>query len=75
MLSKLDHFLVSVNWEDLFAPLEVIPLARPGLDHTPLVLKGGVRRFGLRPFRFQAMWTLHSGLEDLIVDWWQEFEV
>lgn len=43
-LSKLDRFLISIILEDLFALLEVIPLARHRSNHIPLVLKGGVRR-------------------------------
>lgn len=51
-LSKLDRFLLSMSREDLFALLEVIPLARPSSDHIPLVLKRDARIFGPRPFRF-----------------------
>lgn len=73
--SKLDRFLVSMSWKDLFSLLEVFPMARPGSDHIPIVLRGGAKSASPRPFRFQAMWTLFPGFGDLIGDWWQSFMV
>lgn len=41
-LSKSDRFLVSMDWDDHFAPLCVRALPRPGSDHVPILLEGGV---------------------------------
>lgn len=74
-MSRLDRFLVSSDWEDLFSLLEASALPHLGSDHTPLLLSGGALRQGSKPFRFQLMWLLHPGFKDLVVDWWSAFEV
>lgn len=76
-LSKLDKFLVSGEWEDLFSHMCVCALPRPGSNHTPLMLKGGDfhSNSGPRPFRFQNMWLLHPRFVDIIRNWWDDLEV
>lgn len=52
-LSKLDRFLVSVDWEELFSPISVSALPRPGSNHNLLLLKGGEEDNCTRPFPFK----------------------
>lgn len=40
-LSKLDRFLVSTSWDNLFSPVISDALPRPSSNHTPILLKGG----------------------------------
>lgn len=70
-LSKLVRFLISTDWDDLFSPDNVSALPRPGLDHMPILLKGGeeYRQTGPFSFKFQNMWLLHPGFVDLVRDW------
>lgn len=67
-LSKLDRFLISLECDDLFDPVFVQALPRVGLDHIPIMLKGGdvLNRSGLIPFKFQNMWLLHSRFVKLV---------
>lgn len=53
-MSKMDRFLVFGDWKDIFSPVRVCALSRPGSDHTPLLLKGGGSMVdsGPRSFRF-----------------------
>lgn len=74
-VSKLDRFLISVGWEDLFSPIKAPTLSRLGSDHMPLVLQCGVARSGLTPLRFQAMWLLKPGFLDQVSEWRCSFEV
>lgn len=76
-MSKLDRFLVSRDWDDLFPQVCVCAMLRPGSDHTPLLLKGGNNHSngGPCPFRFQNMWLLHPGFVDMIRGCWDDLEV
>lgn len=38
--SKLDRFLISVEWDDLFLLSVVHALPKPRSDHIPILLKG-----------------------------------
>lgn len=68
---------MSGDWEDIFYPIKVSVLPRPGSNHTLLLLKGGgcLVGKGPRPFRFQNLWLLHPGFVELIEGWWEELEV
>lgn len=56
-LSKLDRFMIFLEWEDYFSLNCVHALPRLGSDHIPILLKGGdtLFRLGLFPFKFQNM--------------------
>ncbi|XP_059654846.1 uncharacterized protein LOC132301626 [Cornus florida] len=59
ILSRLDRFLVSGEWEEMFSDVVQATLARPISDHVPLMLDcGGLRSF-LETVRF----------------WWEGFGV
>lgn len=49
-MSKLDRFLVSIEWDDLFNPLSTLALSRLVSDHTPILLGGGTLSEGPKPF-------------------------
>lgn len=76
-LSKLNRFLISIDWDNLLSPVSVSALPRPGLDHTPILLKGGEvqRQAGPFPFKFQNMWLLHPRFVDMVRVWWEDLEV
>lgn len=75
-LSKLDRFLISTNWDDYFSTVSVYVLPRPGSNHSPILLKGGeeIRKQGLFPFRFQNIWLMQPGFEELVRGQWKEME-
>ena len=73
--ARLDRFLVSPSWLDLFSGVTQIRLSRPISDHFPIVLEGGGIRRGPTPFRFENMWLKVEGFQDMVRTWWQGIDV
>ena len=69
--ARLDRFLVTQSWLDLFRGVVQSRLPRPTSDHFPILLKGGGLSRGPSPFRFENMWLKIDGFKDLLQDWWQ----
>ncbi|KAJ9685070.1 hypothetical protein PVL29_017197 [Vitis rotundifolia] len=69
--ARLDRFLVSQSWLDLFKGVVQCRLPRPTSDHFPILLKGGGLSRGPSPFRFENMWLKTDGFKELLRDWWQ----
>ena len=65
-MSKLDRFLVSIEWDTLFPFLigESLPWSVP--DHVPILLNGKILNFAPKPFKFENMWLCHQGFKDLV---------
>jgi hypothetical protein len=55
-LEKLDRFLISISWEDLFPLVTVQKLVREVSDHNPLILDTLDIRVKNRDFRFEKRW-------------------
>jgi len=53
--SRLDRFLVSVDWEDFFPDMVQRRMARPFSDHFPICLESLMLGRGKAPFRFENM--------------------
>ena len=67
--SRLDCFLVSIDWEELFSDSVQRRMARPFSDHFSICLESLVSTRGKTPFRFQNMWLEYEGFSDLIKEW------
>ncbi|XVF38299.1 hypothetical protein REPUB_Repub20aG0089000 [Reevesia pubescens] len=50
--SRLDHFLLGLNWINKFCNLSLRGLNRSNSDHIPLLLNFDSSDWGLRPFKF-----------------------
>ncbi|RVW50774.1 LINE-1 reverse transcriptase-like [Vitis vinifera] len=72
--ARLDRFLVSQDWLDIFRGVVQCRLPRPTSDHFPILLKGGGMSRGPSPFRFENMWLKVDGFKELLREWWQEGE-
>ncbi|RVW55567.1 Transposon TX1 uncharacterized 149 kDa protein [Vitis vinifera] len=72
--ARLDRFLVSQGWLDIFRGAIQCRLPRPTSDHFPILLKGGGMSWGPSPFRFENMWLKVDGFKELLREWWQEGE-
>ncbi|RVW17300.1 hypothetical protein CK203_069209 [Vitis vinifera] len=69
--ARLDRFLVSQGWLDIFRGAVQCRLPRPTSDHFPILLKGGGMSRGPSPFRFENMWLKVEGFKELLREWWQ----
>ncbi|XVF34080.1 hypothetical protein REPUB_Repub18cG0026100 [Reevesia pubescens] len=56
--SKLDHFLVSVEWVNNFNELSMRSLKSSISDHVPLLFTSDSADWGPRPFKFLNCWFL-----------------
>ena len=73
--SRLDHFLISNEWEDHFLGVFQCALPRIVFDHCPISLEGREVKKGKTPFRFENMWLLSDGFKELIKVWWTGYSV
>ncbi|GKE08008.1 RNA-directed DNA polymerase, eukaryota, reverse transcriptase zinc-binding domain protein, partial [Tanacetum coccineum] len=68
--SKLDRFLVSSNFFNVWNGASVSVLCRSVSDHYPIKLKLGLPNFGPKPFKFFDKWISAIGFQDLVVSSW-----
>ena len=68
--SRLDRFLVTDNWDNMFNGAVQGILPRPVSDHFPILLEGGGLKRGPSPFRFENMWLEEEGFKDKLKTWW-----
>ena len=75
VMSRIDRFLVSRDWESYYNRVIQSTLPRPVSDHFPILLDGGGIRSGPSPFCFESMWLKFEGYKDLLKGWWQGISV
>lgn len=71
---RLDRFLASTDWKVTFPEAHVKHLPRVLSDHAPLLLSLQTIHMpdpNLKPFRFQAMWTLHPDYGNVLKSSWE----
>ncbi|RVW80668.1 Transposon TX1 uncharacterized 149 kDa protein [Vitis vinifera] len=68
--SRLDRFLVTDSWDNMFNGAVQGILPRPVSDHFPILLEGGGLKRGPSPFRFENMWLEEEGFKDKLKMWW-----
>jgi hypothetical protein len=70
---KLDHILVTTDWEQKFPLASVQALTREISDHTPLLLDTGEpsRRGNTRNFRFELAWRREMVFFELVKEVWE----
>lgn len=74
-LFRLDRFLVSSEWLQLFPGVSQLALSKPTYDHCPLILDSNCEGWGSSPFRFELMWLEENQFTGLIREWWESFHV
>ena len=75
VVSRLDRFLISDQWEDHFSAITQFALPRLVSNHSPIVLEVGDFSSGKTPFRFENMWLKIDGFKDLVRSWWNGYSV
>jgi len=73
--SRLDRFLMSVDWEEFFPDMVQKRMARPFSDHFSICFETLISDRGKPPFRFENMWLESEGFSDLISEWCGELRV
>ncbi|XP_071705245.1 uncharacterized protein [Rutidosis leptorrhynchoides] len=72
LMSKLDRFLVSDVFAQLWEDLSVITLDRKLSDHSPILLRNGRVDFGPKPVRIFDSWLEEKGVDEIISEAWHK---
>ena len=72
--SRLDRFLFSCEWGDLYPQVRQEALVRVVSDHCPILLDTNPIKWGPTPFRFENMWLEHRDFKHKFKNWWEEVE-
>lgn len=70
LTARLDRYLISADWNDIFNNIKQTPLHRISSDHTPLSLKCGSCHQNKSYFKFENWWLQTGGFKERIKDWW-----
>lgn len=68
--AKLDKFLLSQEWENLYPLTSVTTLRRPISDHVPILLNTNSDFAKPKIFKFEKMWLQHVGIDSMIASFW-----
>lgn len=74
-MSRLDRFLVSVDWEEPFRGVAQVKLRKPVSDHWPILLNLEDEDWGPKTFRFNNACLNHKDFLGKVKEWWPSFEV
>ena len=67
--SRIDRFLLSLDWEDHFPSIIQRRMPRLMSDHFLILLECGQLQKCRRPFRFEKMWFKANGFVDKVRQW------
>lgn len=70
-MSRLDRFLVSGEWLDVYLRACQLALLKPTLDHCPILLDSDSERWGPLTFMFELMWLEEEDFPILIKEGWK----
>lgn len=71
--SRIDRALANAAFQDHWSLTRGLVLVRNCSDHNPIAVLCSLNDTnGPKPFRFQAMWTLHSDFLRLVESSWNE---
>ncbi|XP_071727431.1 uncharacterized protein [Rutidosis leptorrhynchoides] len=71
-MSKIDRFLISVNFSQLWVDLSATAMDRDRSDHCPIILQDKVIDFGPKPFKIFDDWLYMDGVNSVIEQAWNE---
>ncbi|KAI9091051.1 hypothetical protein K1719_028321 [Acacia pycnantha] len=74
VFKRLDRCLCNVNWLEEFVDAKARVIPKVGSDHHPILIKTMVEhpRAGVRNFRFEVAWQMHSDFEHFLRNSWKE---
>ena len=72
----LDRYLCSTNWFSHYPNTIITSLPRIYSDHNPLILQtDSISTISRKTIRFEKSWITHEGFTELLVTWWQSFQL
>ncbi|WKA03030.1 hypothetical protein VitviT2T_021168 [Vitis vinifera] len=71
---RLDQFLYSNEWGQLFPQGLQEALIRRTSDHWPIALDTNPFMWAPTPFRFENMWLQHPSFKENFRNWWRGFQ-
>ena len=74
LMSRLDRFLVFVDWESHCNKVIQRCLPRIVSNHFPIMLDSDSVRTGPSPFRFELMRLKYEGFKEILKMWWQNLQ-
>ena len=69
---RLDRFLISVGFSEIFSYLKQEAVVRYISDHSPVFLTTIPPSWGPTPFCFENMWLEHKLFKATVSDWWRQ---
>nr|XP_016432311.1 PREDICTED: uncharacterized protein LOC107758975 [Nicotiana tabacum] len=73
--SRIDRFLISLEWNDNFKAIKQIALPRVVSDHRPLLLQCGDWAANPSYFKFENMWLQAEGFMNKVKEWWLSYAI
>ncbi|XP_073021415.1 uncharacterized protein [Primulina eburnea] len=67
---RLDRFMFTVGWTEIYPCYRKSILPRITSDHFPLVLDLAKNKWGPTPFRFENVWLRDTSFKNLTKLWW-----
>jgi hypothetical protein len=74
-MSRLDRFLLSINWCNVWPNCIQMANQRGLSDHVPMILYVSEDNWGPRPFRMLKCWTDLPGYEQFVTEKWRSFNI
>ncbi|WMV20737.1 hypothetical protein MTR67_014122 [Solanum verrucosum] len=71
--SRIDKFLYSFPWDEMFTRIKQSSLPSLGSDHNPILLTCGDDNFKKSYFKFAKWWLNVEGFKEKVQEWWCSF--
>ncbi|KAA0039770.1 LINE-1 retrotransposable element ORF2 protein [Cucumis melo var. makuwa] len=71
VLSRIDRFLYTTNWENLFTAHYSKTLSRVTSDHFPIVLESSLISWGPSPFKLINVHLKEPWFKNNVTNWWK----
>lgn len=69
-MSRIDRFLLSDGWINMWRIVAQWVGDRDVSDHCPIILKGYNSNWGLKPFRFNNCWLQNAEFKTFVESFW-----
>lgn len=70
LMTLLDRFFISEDWEDSFPLSKVVELVNILYNHRPVILNTNDKLPTNGPFKFEEMWLKEENFENLVITKW-----